>query len=411
MMRRGRKLRPAAVRQADASPTPIERLRSWLDGKEPGPVAEGALPALAGWLSMAWKDLRAEGGGDEEGGTLARARWDPPVLTATMAGRGSFYRESRRWRVDVEAGTRMLLLVRRRALPVPTCQRPVRAAPLAGELVDLILDRQEDERLQWSRTGCVRVRTARAFPPAGDWTTQGRRKRLHAALKHRLARWGWTDRGYGWFQPPSNRGPRAVDAPPKRPEPRQPPVNVQFSDLQVCTACWSLDGPVHTAGGARFQRCRCRPPEETWRGFDFNLAAELCRCCGQELLPSGSRFRVWFCRECVNRVAALDGQLKRYAVPIGRHSVHAASLLRGDSSEVDRLVFTETWRHVSAAMEMVRDWTAQVVESVVRLHWKEVPARISVGAYLERAGSGGPSKERRFLEMLEYLQARAATPG
>ena len=86
-------------------------------------------------------------------------------------------------------------------------------------------------------------------------------------------------------------------------------------DLELCTRCRELRGSVTfiDGRGARrlLQECRCqralRPePAPRWWGFDFNVVAELCRVCGTEVVPSGTRFRAPLCEECQDRVLQLD---------------------------------------------------------------------------------------------------------
>ncbi|MBA2526626.1 MAG: hypothetical protein H0V18_12735, partial [Pyrinomonadaceae bacterium] len=74
------------------------------------------------------------------------------------------------------------------------------------------------------------------------------------------------------------------------------------------------------------QRCGCPVPAadqwpRTWKGYDHNTYAELCRCCGLVLLPSGTKWSVWFCDDCKPLVIAFNRALGRCVVPIGRHSI------------------------------------------------------------------------------------------
>lgn len=85
--------------------------------------------------------------------------------------------------------------------------------------------------------------------------------------------------------------------------------------MRVCRACGRLtgSGPGTGPGVSRAQRCDCHPRrEKTWPDYDFNLAVELCRCCGQVALRSGSRWSVWFCAGCLQLTRHLNHALGRY---------------------------------------------------------------------------------------------------
>jgi NAD(P)-dependent dehydrogenase (short-subunit alcohol dehydrogenase family) len=95
--------------------------------------------------------------------------------------------------------------------------------------------------------------------------------------------------------------------------------------LVICADCRRLKGAI-PGGGPRLQRCGCRAegserPVRTWSGYDHNTYAELCRCCGLVLLPSGSKWSVWFCADCKPLILAFNRAVGRYVVPIGRHSI------------------------------------------------------------------------------------------
>ena len=55
--------------------------------------------------------------------------------------------------------------------------------------------------------------------------------------------------------------------------------------------------------------------------LDFPTAAELCRCCGLELLQSGCKWSVWFCNDCKPRVLKLNQSVGAWVIPIRRHSL------------------------------------------------------------------------------------------
>ena len=179
-----------------------------------------------------------------------------------------------------------------------------------------------------------------------------------------------------------------------------------YSGLHVCGPCGSLAGEVLGLGE---QRCGCsegtRGPK--WSGYDFNLVAELCRCCGQVPLKSGSKFSVWFCKDCKEQVGLLHGRLNRYVVPIGRHSFHGGFMLKcggdKDALALDAEIFIDRWQHITRAMELVDKWAGSVVRQV--LMEKRPPGRRDppLLEYVDRCNPDEEEKMRRFREMLVFL--------
>lgn len=185
--------------------------------------------------------------------------------------------------------------------------------------------------------------------------------------------------------------------------------------MSVCGDCGALVGQVR---GRRHhpltQRGSCPAhvgPENEgrWDGFDFNLAVELCQCCGRIALWSGNRFSVWFCEPCLRRVGHLNGRHGRCVISPGRHSVHAGYMLNGRQAAdpVEVHAFVEAMNSVWAASEILREWGAEVV----RLNLEEIglsrAAVVPAGDYLSKVGKGVSAGER-FERMYAYLQERAA---
>jgi hypothetical protein len=90
----------------------------------------------------------------------------------------------------------------------------------------------------------------------------------------------------------------------------------------VCGRCNRIRGEVP---GRFRQHCRCDPEngEERAPGYDFPTATELCRCCGCQLVRSGSKYSFWFCDPCLELVRGFNDQVASYVIPVGRHSFHA----------------------------------------------------------------------------------------
>jgi hypothetical protein len=210
--------------------------------------------------------------------------------------------------------------------------------------------------------------------------------------------------------------------------PRKRMVLVPHPGLRVCCTCGGLFGPVQAKGGQTVeQRCRCGPPDTGpgWPGFDFNSVAELCRCCGQELLRSGSRYSVWFCSDCKEQVRLLNARLRRYAIPLGRHSLHGGFLLSPRQDEASLTleieVFVDRWRNISEAMGALEAWAGEVVRQVVhergldpgggRADGAGSPESVPIRDYLHSCRTDEREKMRRFRDMVAFLESWGAKKG
>jgi hypothetical protein len=175
--------------------------------------------------------------------------------------------------------------------------------------------------------------------------------------------------------------------------------HVDFSrpcHFRVCGRCGAL-GRLPRSSDANSTCPGCSGDE---RGHP--LEVELCRCCGEVLLKNQSKFSTWFCVTCVARVCALNHQLGRYAIPIGRHSIHGGLILRGDSSDVDVEIFAASWGHVAEAMKPVADWSREVRRRILRERFPERPRWIPIRRW-DRRVVDPEHTESRFQEMLDFL--------
>ena len=85
---------------------------------------------------------------------------------------------------------------------------PLDVKPIAQDAANLILRREQYERLQWRDDGTVQVRMGELIPGDGipKQTLQGRRKRFRSALEKLLGEKGWTKVGANVYQPPDELG-------------------------------------------------------------------------------------------------------------------------------------------------------------------------------------------------------------
>jgi hypothetical protein len=78
--------------------------------------------------------------------------------------------------------------------------------------------------------------------------------------------------------------------------------------VRICATCFE-PYEVRPQEEPSRQRCRCPdkvPEGQTWPGHDINEHLHLCECCSMVVLPSGSRWSVWFCKACKRRVDELN---------------------------------------------------------------------------------------------------------
>ena len=169
----------------------------------------------------------------------------------------------------------------------------------------------------------------------------------------------------------------------------------EFRTLSICTTCWDLfDGPSPGHGDFEQQKCRChRQEEHRWPGYDYNERARLCDCCGRYVLRSGSRWSVWFCEACKERVRLLNQEFGFALIPIGRHSLMHGFGLQGEPDEAQIARFVERFGDLARRMDVLHnDWKPEHLrEELERLGLiakgeaspQEIPLATYLGAVAE----------------------------
>jgi len=153
-------------------------------------------------------------------------------------------------------------------------------------------------------------------------------------------------------------------------------IRKETYDLIICKKClqlYEMDISLnrkYTRNENRrklFQKCQCKSREtglieETWKGFDFNNKVELCYCCSMELINSGSRWSVFYCDECKDRVRAFNYIVGKVVIPLGRHSVMNSLMIEyipeNDlGEEIDK--YWPKWKAIVTRINTVYNWSAQ----------------------------------------------------
>jgi hypothetical protein len=184
----------------------------------------------------------------------------------------------------------------------------------------------------------------------------------------------------------------------------------------VCGTCGRLRGPW---GRYRFelefeQRCACHTgePDERWPGFDHNTVAELCRCCGLEVVKSGSKWSVWFCRDCLERVKDLNGRAGYCVVPIGRHSLMNGVFYKpeGGINPVGLSAFGDQLRSFFGAVTATELWCRDVVRANLAAINLGDALSVPVVRYCRRVRAAGLSKEAAFAALVAAATAGGGRP-
>jgi hypothetical protein len=183
-------------------------------------------------------------------------------------------------------------------------------------------------------------------------------------------------------------------------------VKVDIYDIGrfvVCGTCGDLKGPWQDYSDVKYrQRCDCdrpgQPGDERWPGFDYNTVAELCRCCGLEAVKSGSKWSVWFCRPCLERVSDLNHGAGRCVVPIGRHSVMNGVFYRPDGAinPVALSAFGDQLVTFFGAVDATGDWRRRTVRANLAAIGAVDAAAVPLARYLRQVREAGLSRETAF---------------
>jgi hypothetical protein len=188
-------------------------------------------------------------------------------------------------------------------------------------------------------------------------------------------------------------------------------VHLHLGALELCGACQGLRGPWRSTRTRAIheQRCACaqaaRGPEsvvsedgmsELWPGHDYNQVAELCRCCGLDVLRSGSRWSGWFCEHCKDWVWDFNNRVGRCVIPIGRHSLMNGIGLPGVLATDDALVkrFADDVGTLFERMNWTDAWARRVVTRNLTACGLASHDDVPLGKYLERVRASLPHPQK-----------------
>ena len=198
----------------------MQALNAYLQTISPGSIADPS--NLESLLAACWERFQ---GGSAEGmagaklhGRIEEVRWEPPLLSFVIHRHGgtvmgSSRAERHRWELNLDLGTAGCSKVGYRQLR--SSAAPLDVRPLAQSTADAILGHRENQSLQWTDDGSVRVRVGSILPPgsAAAQTLADRRRRFWHALDESLRASGWQRVSVGDIGRPP---PAACDGDPCR---------------------------------------------------------------------------------------------------------------------------------------------------------------------------------------------------
>jgi hypothetical protein len=196
-----------------------------------------------------------------------------------------------------------------------------------------------------------------------------------------------------------------------------------FRRMKVCTECGRIygfwhyqSGHVGSSGGIDYyQKCGCKtakpdmPTEgqgkKKWRGFDFNETVTLCYCCGQDLLLSGSKWSVWFCEKCKERVIKFNSRYQMTIIPIGRHSIMSGYQLSGKESQDKNKVqsFVKSLKSLFERMGILEEWRKHIISH--NLKSLGYSKDITLVKYLSKVRSL-PERSVAFRDMCKFFRVK-----
>ncbi len=187
----------------------------------------------------------------------------------------------------------------------------------------------------------------------------------------------------------------------KRASPSAYGYSDEYEYLRICPTCYELYETARPDGEE--QRCTCRPAGKRWPHRDFNQRAMLCRCCGLNVLPSGSRWSPYFCRECRLLAMGVSVWNRRLVFPTGRHSLmhawvpktpSAARSDHGNEVEAQAAGVHAALQGIEHGSDGLWHWYALVMPR--NLQHFGLEGDVSLLEYLEAVAAGAPALSTRL---------------
>ena len=191
-------------------------------------------------------------------------------------------------------------------------------------------------------------------------------------------------------------------------------TGVDCTQLTICGSCYHIRGQWSDSSSPErvmYQRCSCQPTEPEgyapWpTGFDFHQVVELCNCCGIEVLRSGSRWSVWFCDSCQERVQEVHSRYRAYLLPIGRDSLYSGFDVTAEEASEPRKVsaFLGKTRVMGEAIGHLSEWAKQVVRQNLEVLGLAERDDTPLLSYCKAAAEAGLDKMTAFDGLCRHFE-------
>lgn len=186
----------------------MNKLKQHLAGTESGPVP--ATDDLERLVAECWADLACSDEGGMEAckvvGRMEQVVWTPPVLSFVIERHGgltcgSTRAEVQHWAINLDKNEATITKEGYRQVKPMAPRESVKAA--AEEITRLILERKEDNRLQWLSDGGVRVLLHKIYPKNSGFhrTVSERRNRFRKYVEESLTENLWRKEGRNRYEP------------------------------------------------------------------------------------------------------------------------------------------------------------------------------------------------------------------
>lgn len=201
--------------------------------------------------------------------------------------------------------------------------------------------------------------------------------------------------------------------------------------LWICKDClcvnglWSYDPNLalvyenhagsHHQVHHRLEKCSSAPDQEKIQHSEsiselpVNRLVDLCWCCGQALIPTGSRWSTFFCPTCKQYVFELNEAAGSCLIPIGRHSI--ANGINGtpapnESIEAFSESFAQETKTMNSRIDRLRAWRRMILHELIVATDLSRDKNISISAFGNALLSEGIKPEYAFIPMVKFVLGR-----
>jgi len=192
-----------------------------------------------------------------------------------------------------------------------------------------------------------------------------------------------------------------------------------YDQMKICKVCRFVYGPLKFVEDNRefYQPCECnsayswRNEKSLQRAFNLDLdeIITLCYSCGTELISSGTRWSVWFCKFCKEKILQFNSTELYYApIPIGRHSMmNGISLnLYRPGSMHSIPSFVQGVNSLFNRQDHLWEWRKLIVAKNCELAGLPTDQDVNLVDYLKATSNEESQKMDRILELVEFFKKK-----